>query len=385
MQNNVDGADRPGMQRTDFDRLLHVLAELDGSDLHVKAGAPPRVRVNGTLRTLEDQPPLSAEDTQQLVATIVPDSLRATFDTTREVDFAYSVNGLGRFRVNAFVQRGSVALAMRRVRTNSSTVKALGLPDVVRSLSEEHRGLVLVTGPTGSGKTTTLAAMIDHINHTRSCHIITVEDPIEYLHQDDLAAVDQREVGFDTASFTSAMRVILRQDPDVILIGEMRDPETVYTALTAAETGHLVFSTLHTTTATETINRIVDFFPPHQHGQIRVSLAAALKGTVCQRLIPRADGNGRVPAVEVMVVNGRVQQAIVNPLQTSEIDQIMADGDFYGMQTFDQSLAALVTDSTISLRDAMQAASNPHDLKLMLERSGVVRTGRSSFVALPGA
>ena len=371
------------MQRTDFDRLLYVLAELDGSDLHVKAGAPPRMRVNGSLRTLQNEAPLSAEDTRALVEAIVPPELRNSFDSTHEVDFAYSVAGLGRFRVNAFVQRGSVALAMRRVRTNSSTIEALGLPDVVRNLSEEHRGLVLVTGPTGSGKTTTLAAMIDHINHTRSCHVITVEDPIEYLHQDDLAAIDQREVGFDTASFTTAMRVILRQDPDVILVGEMRDPETVYTALTAAETGHLVFSTLHTTTATETVNRIVDFFPPHQHGQIRVSLAAALKGTVCQRLIPRADGEGRVPAVEVMVVNGRVQQAIVNPLQTSEIDQIMSDGDFYGMQTFDQSLAGLVTNGTVSLRDAMQAASNPHDLKLMLERSGVVRTGRGTFVAAP--
>ncbi len=371
------------MRREDLDRLLHVLNELDGSDLHIKAGSPPRMRVDGNLAPLLEEPKFTPEDTEALVKAIIPEALRQTFETAHEVDFAYSVSGLGRFRVNAFLQRGSVAFAMRRVRSQSSSIADLGLPDVVRRLSEEHRGLVLVTGPTGSGKTTTLAAMIDHINHTRSCHIITIEDPVEYLHADDLAAIEQREVGFDTATFASAMRVVLRQDPDVILIGEMRDQETVYTALTAAETGHLVFSTLHTTTATETVNRIVDLFPPHQQGQIRVSLAAALKGTVCQRLIGRADGHGRTPAVEVLVANGRVQQAILNPLQTSDIAQIMAEGDYYGMQTFDQALAALISQGTISIRDAMQAASNPHDLKVMLERMGVVRTG--SFAAAAGA
>ena len=372
------------MPRERLDGLLHVLADLDGSDLHVKAGAKPRVRVNGELQVMEDEEPFSPEDTEAIARAIIPDNLVETFETRHEADFAYSVNGLGRFRANAFYQRSSVAFAFRRVRTNAATITELGLPDVVRRLSEEHRGLVLVTGPTGSGKSTTLAAMIDHINHTRSCHVITVEDPVEYLHADDQAAIDQREVGFDTESFTSAMRVILRQDPDVILIGEMRDPETVYTALTAAETGHLVFSTLHTTTATETVNRIVDFFPPHQQGQIRVSLAAALKGTICQRLVPRADGSGRVPALEIMVVNGRIQQAILDPMLTSDIDQIMAEGDYYGMQTFDQSLATHIKEGVISLRDAMNAASNPHDLKVMLERMGVVKTGRG-FVAAAGA
>jgi twitching motility protein PilT len=372
------------MQRDDLDRLLHVLAEMEGSDLHVKAGAPPRIRIDGSLGPLRGEPSFTADDTRGLAEAIIPANLRGAFEVQHEVDFAYSVQGLGRFRVNAFLQRGSVALAIRRVRTRSSTIAELGLPDVVRRLADEHRGLVLVTGPTGSGKTTTLAAMIDHINHSRACHIITVEDPVEYLHRDDMASVDQREVGFDTESFSSAMRVILRQDPDVILIGEMRDQETVYTALTAAETGHLVFSTLHTTTATETVNRVVDFFPPHQQGQIRVSLASALKGTVCQRLIPRADGKGRTPALEIMVVNGRIQQAILDPVQTSDIDQIMAEGDYYGMQTFDQSLAALIQDGTISIRDAMQAASNPHDLKVMLERMGVVKTGRG-FIAAAGA
>ena len=366
----------PVMNRDDLDRLLKLLADLDGSDLHIKAGSRPRMRVDGMLRTLDDEAAFTADETLALALEIMPARLREVFEEKHEADFAYSVPGLGRFRTNAFFQRSSVALAMRRVRTNASTFSDLGLPDVVRRLSEHHRGLVLVTGPTGSGKTTTLAAMIDHINHLRSCHVITIEDPVEYLHRDDLASIDQREVGFDTDSFTAAMRTILRQDPDVILIGEMRDPETVYTALTAAETGHLVFSTLHTTTATETVNRIVDFFPPHQQGQIRVSLSGALKGTICQRLIGRADGKGRVPALEIMVVNGRIQQAILDPIQTSEIDEIMADGEYYGMQTFDQSLANLLRDEVIDLREAMNAASNPHDLKVRLERMGIVQTGR---------
>jgi len=372
------------MRREDLDRLLHVLAEMDGSDLHVKAGAPPRVRVDGELSTLESEPAFKPEDTRALADSIMPSNIRDIFEQRHEADFAYSVPGLGRFRVNAFFQRSSVAMAIRRVRTSAASIADLGLPEVVRRLAEERRGLVLVTGPTGSGKTTTLAAMLDHINHTRACHVITVEDPVEYLHKDDMAAIDQREVGFDTESFTSAMRVILRQDPDVILIGEMRDPETVYTALTAAETGHLVFSTLHTTTAMETVNRIVDFFPPHQQGQIRVSLASALKGAVCQRLIPRSDGKGRVPALEIMVANGRIQQAILDPAQTSDIDQIMVDGDYYGMQTFDQSLATLIKDGAINLREAMNAASNPHDLKVMLEKMGAIQTGRG-FISAAGA
>jgi twitching motility protein PilT len=334
------------------------------------------VRVDGHLRKLDDEPRITADEVRSLAEAMMLPNIREIFTEKHEADFAYSVAGVGRFRVNAFYQRGSVAMAVRRVRTNASSIGDLALPDVVRRLAEEQRGLVLVTGPTGSGKTTTLAAMINHINQTRACHIITVEDPIEYLHTDDTATIDQREVGFDTDSFTSAMRVVLRQDPDVILVGEMRDPETVFTALTAAETGHLVFSTLHTTTATETINRIVDFFPPHQHRQIRLSLASALTGTICQRLIPRIDGKGRVPALEVMVVNGRIQQAIADPLLTSEIDQIIADGEYYGMQTFDQALVQLLANGEIDLREAMNAASNPHDLKVMLERLGIVPTGR---------
>jgi twitching motility protein PilT len=218
--------------------------------------------------------------------------------------------------------------------------------------------------------------MVDHINHTRSCHVVTIEDPVEYLHTDDLAAIDQREVGFDTDSFSSAMRVMLRQDPDVILVGEMRDTETVAAALTAAETGHLVFSTLHTINATETINRIVDFFPPHQQTQTRVSLAGSLRGIVCQRLIPTADGKNRVPVLELLVINGRIQQAIIDPLITGDIEAIVAEGEYYGMVTFDQSLVKLVADGTIDLVEAMNTASNPHDLKVMLEREGIMQTGQ---------
>ncbi len=364
------------MDRSDLDRILVTLAELDGSDLHIKAGAPPRMRVAGALRTLDDEPSFTDEETLDIAESIMPDAVLATFKEHHEADFAYSIPDIGRYRVNAYYQRSSVALAMRRVRASAATVEELGLPEVVSRLADELRGLVLVTGPTGSGKTTTLAAMVDHINNTRSCHVVTIEDPVEYLHQDRLAAIDQREVGFDTDSFTSAMRVVLRQDPDVILVGEMRDTETVSAALTAAETGHLVMSTLHTINATETINRIVDFFPPHQQSQVRVSLAGAIKGIVCQRLIPTADGKGRVPALEVLVVNGRIQQAILDPLLTGDIDAIIADGEYYGMITFDQSLVNLLSSGTIDLAEAMSTASNPHDLKVMLERRGILGTGQ---------
>ncbi|MGO8871574.1 MAG: type IV pilus twitching motility protein PilT [Acidimicrobiales bacterium] len=369
------------MDKGDLDRLLVMLADVDGSDLHVKAGAPPRMRVAGALRSLDDEPSFTAEETQQLAKSIMSPAVLDTFHDRHEVDFAYSVGGTGRFRVNAYYQRSSVSLAMRRVRPNASTVAELGLPEVVTRLAEEMRGLVLVTGPTGSGKTTTLAAMVDHINHNRSCHVVTIEDPVEYLHTDDLAAIDQREVGFDTDSFTSAMRVVLRQDPDVILVGEMRDMETVSAALSAAETGHLVFSTLHTINATETINRIVDFFPPHQQTQIRVTLAGALKGIICQRLIPTADGKNRVPVLELLVVNGRIQQAIIDPLQTGDIGGIISDGEYYGMLTFDQSLVTLIADGTITLAEAMTTATNPHDLKVMLERKGIMQTGHLATAA----
>ncbi len=367
------------MDHSDLDRLLVMLTELDGSDLHIKAGAAPRMRLAGALRSMDDEPAFTAHETLAIAEGIIPESILESFRTHHEADFAYSVSGTGRFRVNAYFQRSSVAMAFRRVRGHAATAEELGLPPVVDRLADEMRGLVLVTGPTGSGKTTTLAAMIDHINHQRTCHIVTIEDPVEVLHHDDLAAIDQREVGFDTDTFSSAMRVVLRQDPDVILVGEMRDQETVSAALTAAETGHLVFSTLHTINATETINRIVDFFPPYQQTQVRVSLAGSLKGIICQRLIPTVEGTGRVPALEVMVVNGRIQQAIIDPMITGDIDGIIADGAYYGMATFDQSLVGLIAAGRISLAEAMSTASNPHDLKVMLEREGIMQTG--SFAA----
>jgi twitching motility protein PilT len=282
------------------------------------------------------------------------------------------VAAVGRFRVNVYHQRGVISIALRRLSVGSPSFEELGLPPVTRELANSPRGLILVTGPTGAGKTTTTAAIIDHINATKPCHIVTLEDPIEVLHVDQKAMINQREVGVDTDSYASAMRVVVRQDPDVIFIGEMRDQETVAAALAAGETGHLVISTLHTLDAVETVNRIVDFFPPWQQHQVRVSLASTLRGVLCQRLVQRV-GGGRVPAVEVLVCTGRVAERIVDPERTSEISQIIANGGFYGMQTFDQSLIGLVRDGLVSVEDALLNASNTHDFRLMLEQAGLLR------------
>jgi len=355
-----------------LDDMLRRLADADGSDLHVKVGSPARIRVNGALRKLEGSPEISPQFTAEVAAAIMRDDVAEQFEAKNDADFAYSVPQLGRFRVNAFRQRGTVGLIFRRVRTSAASFAELGLPEVVQRLAGEHRGLVLVTGPTGSGKTTTLASMIDYINDTRECNIVTIEDPIEVLHRDKLASINQREIGFDTDNFAVAMRAAMRQDPDVILVGEMRDQETVAAALSAAETGHLVLSTLHTIDATETINRIVDFFPPHQQHQIRVALAGSLRGTLCQRLVETSDGRGRVAALEVMVTNGRIQQCITEPNRGGDIHEIIADGEYYGMQTFDQSLAKLYERGMIDIRGAMTAASNPHDLKVMLQQRGLM-------------
>jgi twitching motility protein PilT len=365
-----------------LDRHLRTLVEARGSDLHVKAGAPPRIRVNGMLRRVDDEMDLTAADTAAMADSIMPAKAAARFADGYDADFAHMVEGLGRFRVNAFRQRGTVAMIFRHVRSATPTFDELGLPDVLGRLALEHRGLVLVTGPTGSGKTTTLAAMIDHINKHRECNIVTIEDPIEVLHDDHLASIHQREIGVDAGDFASAMRAAMRQDPDVILVGEMRDEETVAAALSAAETGHLVLSTLHTIDAAETINRIVDFFPPHQQHQIRVALAGSIKGTVCQRLVPTVDGDGRVPALEVMIANGRIQQVILDPSLTGEMHEMIADGEYYGMQTFDQALVRLLEAGRIDMRSAMAAASRPHDLKVMLQqRSPVVASVTSTGAA----
>jgi twitching motility protein PilT len=357
-----------------LDRCLAKLVEVEGSDLHLKVGAPPRIRVNGTLYELEGEARLGPDDTAEMAAAIMRPDIAEHFREHRDADCAYSLPGLGRFRVNIFQQRGTVAIAMRRVTPDPLTVAELGLPEVVSRLADEERGLILCTGPTGSGKTTTLAGIVEHINRTRPCHIITIEDPVEILHRDKMASIEQREIGIDTHDFASALRAAMRQDPDVILVGEMRDLETVSAALTAAETGHLVLSTLHTTDAEESINRIVDFFPPYQQKQARLTLAAVLKGTIAQRLIKTVDGTGRVAACEVMVPNGRIQQCITDPEHMGGIHQIIEEGDYYGMQTFDQSIASLFEAGLISLKDALMAATNPHDLRVRLQNLGLIPT-----------
>ncbi|MEA2451416.1 MAG: twitching motility protein PilT, partial [Actinomycetota bacterium] len=316
-------------------------------------------------------PPLSAADCERAAMDLMDDDQARKFKETGEVDFAYSEQGLGRFRVNVFRQRGSVGMACRRVLPGSPAFDTLGLPPVIKTLAEEQRGLLLVTGPTSSGKTTTTGAIINHINATRSCHILTIEDPIEILHPDREAIVNQREIGHDTADFAVALRAAMRQDPDVIFVGEIRDAETVKAALQAAETGHFVVSTLHTTDVSETVNRIIDFFPPHQQKQIRVSLAASLKGIVSQRLLPRKDNKGRIPAVEVLVMNGRIHDLILNSDQTHMIHDIVAESSFYGMQTFDQALLALYRAGLVGLEDAMSAATNAHDFQIALRQEGL--------------
>jgi twitching motility protein PilT len=350
--------------------LLRTLAENKGSDLHLIVGQPPVIRVDGQLRRIGGKP-LTPEDTALIAQAIIPPERRSLLLSQKEVDFAHSLAGVGRFRVNVFRQRGSISIVMRRVRVGSASFEELGLPSVVSELASAPRGLVLVTGPTGTGKTTTLAAMIDYINTNKAVHILTIEDPIEVLHPHRKSSLNQREIGVDTDGYVQAMRAAMRQDPDVILIGEMRDTETVSAALAAAETGHLVLSTLHTSDAVETVNRIVDFFPPYQQHQVRVMLASILRGVICQRLVARV-GGGRVPVCEVLLNNGRVAERIMDSNITSEIREIIAEGEFYGMQTFETSLLELVQKGLVSVEDALDTASNPHDMNLRLQQAGLV-------------
>ena len=356
---------------TSIEPFLRALVECGGSDLHCKVGSPPRVRIDGRLRKLQTRD-LTATDTEAMVLEVLREDLVEEFHRSNEADFAYSLAGVGRFRVNAFRSRGSAGLVFRRVSVGAIPLTELGLPPVLASLAMEPRGLVLVTGPTGSGKTTTLAGMIDHINASKEVHVVTIEDPIEVLHFDKLAMINQREVRVDTEDFVTAMRAAMRQDPDVILIGEMRDHETVKAALAAAETGHFVMSTLHTTDAAETINRIIDFFPPHEQKQIRLALAGSLRGIICQRLVPRADGEGRCVVMEIAVNTGRIAEAIADPDKTSTLPQLIADGAYYGMQSFDQHLVSFIRDGVIGLEEAMAASSSPHDLTVELRRLGLV-------------
>ncbi len=350
--------------------LLHALASTGGSDLHCKVGTSPRIRVDGRLRKLQVAA-LRDEDTRHMVAQVLPEDLVVQFRETHEADFAFSLAGVGRFRVNTYVARGSECLVFRRVSQGAQSIEELGIPQVVADLALEPRGLVLVTGPTGSGKTTTLASMVDLINEYREVNIITIEDPIEVLHTDKKAIISQREVRSDTIDFAAALRGAMRQDPDVILIGEMRDIETVRAALSAAETGHLVLATLHTVDAQDSINRIIDFFTPHEQSQVRATLAQTLRGIVSQRLVRRVDG-GRQLAAEVLVSNGRVAEAIVDPSSQPPILDIIAEGEYYKMQTFDQHLFQLVSDGVVSYEDAIAIASRPHDLSVTLRNAGVV-------------
>lgn len=354
---------------TSIEQLFEVVSQNTASDLHLKAGSPPVLRVDGDLTAL-DLPTLTPRDTKDFAAALMSDRQIRRFSEHNEIDFAYSSSQWGRYRVNIFRQRGSISIALRHVATEIPSFEELHLPSVIKQMALEPRGLVLVTGTTGSGKTTTLAAIIERINTHLRRHIITIEDPIEVLHADKRSVVNQREIGIDTESYVAALKYVLRQDPDVILIGEMRDTETVRAALTAAQTGHLVLSTLHTIDATETINRIIDFFPLHEQKQVRIMLAGTLRGIVSQRLLAQSSGSGRVPAVEVMIMTNRIRDFILEPEQAHMVHDAIAEGDYYGMQTFDQSLLRLYEAGLISLTDAAQVAKNPHDFKLLVQQQG---------------
>ena len=362
---NKPEAGAPAATRGQLNDLLRIAPERKASDRHLKVGAHPVLRLDGRLTPLQERERLSREWMAETLFGIMTSHQKELFKKNSDLDMAYSVPGLGRFRVNVYQQRGTMGAVLRVIPMKILSIRELGLPPVIERLALETRGLILVTGTTGSGKSTTLAAMIDHINANRNCHIMTIEDPIEYLHRDKLGLVNQREVGFDAANFPSALRSSLRQDPDVILVGEMRDYETIYTALVAAETGHLVLSTLHTVDAAETINRVISVFPPHQQQQIRLQLATVLQGIVSMRLVPRADGTGRVPAVEVLIATTIVRECIMAPERTKEINDIIAAGTSqYGMQTFDQALMDLYGRELITYEEAIHQATNPEDFAL---------------------
>ncbi len=364
--------------------LLKIAVERKASDLHLKVGAHPILRVDGELIPLVDLKRLMQEDTIAMAFSIMSSRQKEKFKNNYEIDIAYSVPGLGRFRCNIFQQRGTVGLVCRVIPARILAIRELLLPPVIEKICEETRGLVLVTGTTGSGKSTTLAAMIDYINATRSEHIMTIEDPVEFLHRDKKSIVNQRELEVDTRSFAAAIRSALRQDPDVILVGEMRDFETVETALLSAETGHLVMSTLHTVDATETVNRIISVFPPHQQKQIRLQLAAVIKAVISMRLLPRSDGLGRVPAVEVMVATNYIRDCIENKEKTKYIhDAIKAGTSQYGMQTFDQSLYQLYKSGLITLEEAMRRSTNPNEFRLRIQ--GIQSTSDVSTEMMEGS
>jgi len=363
-----------------IDELLANIEALHASDLHLSAGSAPLVRVNGVLGPLEDAPELTAEEAQQLLYRILSTEQQKRLEVERQIDLSYAISGVGRFRVNVFFQRGAVGAAFRLIPHKIRTLEELGLPPVLQKLTEKPRGLVLVTGPTGSGKSTTLAAMIDEINRNRSGHILTIEDPIEFLHRHRKCLVNQREIGTDARGFAEALRGALRQDPDVILLGEMRDLETVATALTAAETGHLVFATLHTRGAAATIDRIIDVFSAEQQAQIRAQLASAIEGVVTQTLLPTADGRGRVAAMEIMLPDYAVRN-LIRQRKLEQVYSVIQTGTARGMQTPEQSLAELVQRGTVTTEVALESSSYPEQLLGLLGRSGAVSNGEPALAA----
>jgi len=349
----------------DIASLLKKAHSLGASDLHIKVGSPPVLRINGELTPITSEKRVSPEEVLEIAYSVLTNEQKEQFKKDKDLDFAYSVPGIGRFRCNVFIQRGTIGIVFRVIPMKIPTIEELHLPDIIKKISMEPRGLILVTGTTGSGKTTTLASMIDLINSNRTAHILTIEDPIEYTHRDKRSLVNQREIGSDAESFSKTLRQALRQDPDVILVGEMRDFETIQTALIAAETGHLVLSTLHTTDATETINRIIAVFPPYQHKQVRIQLASVLRSVISLRLMPRADGKGRVPAVEVLVATVTIKDCILDPDKTKLIPDVIAQGALhYSMQTFDQSLFHLFQSGLITYEEALRMATNPDDFAL---------------------
>jgi twitching motility protein PilT len=356
----------------DIEQALCALVACDGSDLHLKVGSTPLARIDGELSPLSEDPwpELTPVDTESALRQLLGDGPRmAEFEAEREIDLSHEIAGVARFRINAFRQRGAISIVARAIPHRIRTIEELSLPPVVAKLAEEQRGIILVTGTTGSGKSTTLAAMIHHINVHRAAHIVTIEDPIEFVHRDLRSLISQREVGNDTMSFKRALRRVLRQDPDVILIGEMRDEETVQTALSAAETGHLVLSTIHTVDAAESINRMLDFFSPHHHQQVRSMIAGTLRGVISQRLVTSGAG-GRIAVCEILRTTGRVRDMILDPELTGSLGTVITEGAYYGMQTFDQALYDHVAAERITVEQAMLAASSPHDFKLLLDAQG---------------
>jgi len=363
-----------------FDELVTAAATEGASDIHLRAGHCPLVRVGGSLERWDSVAAVSAAELEAIAERLLPPARQEMLREKLEVDVAWQAEGVGRCRASIFRQRGTVALSLRLIPANVPSLATLGLPASVVSLADEQRGLVLVTGVTGSGKSTTLASVVALINRTRPVHILTIEDPIEFIHEDELAVITQREIGFDTPSYASGLRAALRQDPDVILIGEMRDPETIETALTAAETGHLVFSTLHTLDAPETINRIIGAFNPHQQDQIRQQLARVLRAAISQRLLPRADGAGRALAAEVLITTPYVRECIGDPDKTSLIaDAIVAGGSQYGMQSFDQAILRLYQEGTVTLEEALRSVSNVEEFKMRLR--GITPGSTSGTIA----